>query len=322
MRESKVAWPSGKARVCKTFYGGSIPPATSSILIRQLNVRERSVCLYTPLLFFVLSAYQTWPTVKIINTCLLIILGFASANKGMAQDIKSEEKSLLVKFQRIDYWSSQGNPDSLQAANDAFSKSLADLASTNSISLSYDFPLLRKSNLFIATSSDKKFRIYSWDTWTGGSMHIFRDVWQWMGNLHVDAFGEGPDTSEVSSSSPLCGSILTVLTPRDTFYIAVNTYINSTKDCYERLQGYAIHQQSLDDTAHIFKTHTGLKDGIGYEYDFFSVVDRPERPIILAKYDSLNKVLSIPVILKNGTVTDRWIRYSWIGKYFERVTPP
>lgn len=49
----KVVWPSGEARVCKTFHGGSIPPATSdkvwTSFIWQAIVR-RGACLCAPYL--------------------------------------------------------------------------------------------------------------------------------------------------------------------------------------------------------------------------------------------------------------------------------
>jgi hypothetical protein len=53
-----VAWPSGQVRVCKTFYGGSIPPTTSNQLSISSDAIEvfsygkqsldRGVFLYAP----------------------------------------------------------------------------------------------------------------------------------------------------------------------------------------------------------------------------------------------------------------------------------
>jgi hypothetical protein len=62
-----------------------------------------------------------------------------------------------------------------------------------------------------------------------------------------------------------------------------------------------------------------LKNSISFEYDFFSVVDRPERPIQLIKYDQTKKTIYIPVVFENGKVTDKYITYKFTGEYFEKI---
>jgi hypothetical protein len=54
LKSEKVMWPSGKARVCKTLYDGSIPSVTSqeALVLWQAIVRG-GVFPYPPF-FFVL----------------------------------------------------------------------------------------------------------------------------------------------------------------------------------------------------------------------------------------------------------------------------
>jgi hypothetical protein len=78
----------------------------------------------------------------------------------------------------------------------------------------------------------------------------------------------------------------------------------------------------LNDTTKLIKTQKGLINEINVAYDVFSVVDRPERPIKLIKYDSDKKTIYIPVVYENGKVTNKFIVYQFNGQYFEHVVTP
>ncbi len=73
------------------------------------------------------------------------------------------------------------------------------------------------------------------------------------------------------------------------------------------------------------KAETNLKrHKVGFEYNFFSVVDRKERPIKLILYDKTTKTLKIPVVIEdeefqNGRVTNKFISYKFDGTYFVKV---
>jgi len=75
----------------------------------------------------------------------------------------------------------------------------------------------------------------------------------------------------------------------------------------------------LNDTLKLFKTKTNLLNEIEVNFDFFSVVQRPERPLRLIKYDPDKKIIYIPIVLENGKVTDRYILYQFKGQYFEQI---
>lgn len=63
-----------------------------------------------------------------------------------------------------------------------------------------------------------------------------------------------------------------------------------------------------------------MESDIGIGYDFFSVVDRTERPLELIKYDPETKTIRVPVVNEeNGSVTDKFKEYKFTGKYFEEV---
>lgn len=102
------------------------------------------------------------------------------------QHLKKIDKKLNATFGKIDYWSSFSgynekiNPsDSLENANDLFEKMLLEYTSSNSQTISYSFKDLADNGLKIVTSESGLFRIYSWDTSTGGTMHYYRNVFQY-----------------------------------------------------------------------------------------------------------------------------------------------
>lgn len=245
------------------------------------------------------------------SICFLSLFLFAHT-----RDMPAIEHDLLAKYQRIDYWAADTSADpmarvdSLEKANAVFQRALLSVANQYPASLSYDFKLLKKAGVFITTSSDGRFRAYSWDTETGGTMHIFQNVYQWSGNNRVRA-----TAADEEKTDAFCATIYTV----DSSYLVVNNAILSTSDAYESIQAFTIDKEKLNDTVHLFKTPTGLKNQVGFDYDFFSVVDRPERPLILTRYDSSTKTVYIPVVLPKGKVTNRWITYRWTGQYFEKA---
>ena len=69
----------------------------------------------------------------------------------------------------------------------------------------------------------------------------------------------------------------------------------------------------------IFKTKTKKLNNISVEFDFFSVADRPERPLELISYDEKKKIIYIPVVNNNGKVSNKNILYQLKGGYFEFI---
>jgi hypothetical protein len=75
----------------------------------------------------------------------------------------------------------------------------------------------------------------------------------------------------------------------------------------------------------LIKTASGLTDSLGFSYNFFSVVERRERPVKLISFDKKTNTLKIPVVIEdkefsNGRVTNRFISYRFNGTYFVKVS--
>jgi hypothetical protein len=105
-------------------------------------------------------------------------------------------------------------------------------------------------------------------------------------------------------------------------YMMRSTAILSTSLMYESVDLFSIDGNQLNDNIKLIKTKSGLTQRLGFEYDFFSVVDRPERPIRLIQVNPKQKTIQIPVVMEDkefrngGRVTNRFITYKFNGQYF------
>jgi hypothetical protein len=247
-------------------------------------------------------------------------------SKAQNNDLKKAEKDLLSHLKKINYWvfNPQYNEkihsgDSIAIENGIFRKKLNYYTSRFSGTIKYDFSELQKEGLTIATSDDGLFRIYSWDTWTGGTMHYFDNIFQFKINDRVMSLHY--DSSEIENNEDDPKSwyekIYSLKFDNKTIYIGVYNAIFSSKDAVEGIKLFEIIKNGLNDTIKLIKTKSGLHNELSYEYNFFSVVDMKERPTI--SYDKASKTIYLPLVQEDGTVTKKFIKYKFTRKYFEKI---
>ena len=92
-----------------------------------------------------------------------------------------------------------------------------------------------------------------------------------------------------------------------------------SKDSKQSITVYSIEGNKLTDTARLFKTKTKKLNSIDVSFDFFSVVDRPERPLELISYDDKLNIIYIPVVNDKDQVTKKNILYQLKDGYFEFI---
>lgn len=247
-------------------------------------------------------------------TLILSLVGqFSYGQINSCEEVGKDLTKLYDKIFPFYY----GDYDSLSFYSDLFSTKLTNYIKDNPTTLDCKFKSLTDSNTCsIVTSADNSFRIYSWDTWLGGTMHNYKNLFQFKseGRVHTLAFdyGEGDMGTYFTDvfSFKANGKI---------YFLGVSGGSLSTKDSYQVIRAYSISDSTIDDSVKLIKTASGLQNSISIEYDFFSVAARPERPIKLIKYDSDKKIIYIPVVWENGKVTDKYVRYQFTGQYFERL---
>jgi hypothetical protein len=231
-------------------------------------------------------------------------------------DFKEIETDLLRAHSKLFSFYQHDN-DSLETQSGLFSNKLAGYIKNNPATLSYPFRVLQDSNAVdIVTSADSLFRIYSWDTWLGGTMHFFDNIYQYRSADKVYFQHSEKDKNDPAA---FYSEIFTLKTESKTWYLVVGNTISSTKDAGQFIKALAIENGGVNDTVKLFRTKTKSLNEIYVSFDFFSVVDRPERPLKLIKYDPDKRIVYIPLVKEEGKVTDQFILYQFNGQYFEHI---
>jgi hypothetical protein len=245
--------------------------------------------------------------------CLLFffLTNFSNAQKG---EWGSKERELSQHYAKILKYTGE-QADSVSVYSTRFSKEFRALIATNPASIGYGFKSLTDSNYVrIITAADGNCRIYSWDNWTGGTMHFFEQIFQYKQDGKV--FTKIINRKE-TDPGVYCSAIYSLAANNTAYYLVIQNGIYSSSDVSQSIQIFNIDKQQLIDTAKLFKTKTKLLNTIKVDYDFFSVVDRPERPVAVIKYDEKLKIIYIPVVNQKKQVTDKNFIYQFKDNYFE-----
>lgn len=234
------------------------------------------------------------------------------------------QRDLLRQFEKISYWadydvadSNIDKYDSLSHVNEVFASKLLAYTSRQPSSITDAFTALRDKGLTVATADDGLFRIYSWDDQSGGTMRYFKTIFQYKSGTKLYSKVIRDETSQEELGG-WYSDIYTFKNAGKTYYIAVKHGIYSSKDCYQGIKIFSIENGVLIHDEKLIKTKTAIRNELGFNFDFFSVVDRPERPVKLIDYNANEKTISIPVVWKNGKVTSKLIIYKFTGEYFEK----
>jgi len=257
-----------------------------------------------------------------IVSLLLITASFCSAQT--LTKVEDEILAHMVKLEKASNYGGSSDYDVLAKENQAIRAALlkygvrADVLASPAVRL--------KKKLTITTSRDGKLRTYSWDSEEGGTMHDFLTVYQFRGKSgKVHAWAEPYSQSmENRGAGGFVQQIFQTDAAAGPIYLAVSTTVDSTSLAGQTIMALAIDGEKLDRNPKVIKTASGVTSSIGFQYDFFSVVDHPERPVKLFFYDDTTKSFRFPVVIADkktpqGRVTNRFITYRYNGKYFERA---
>ena len=189
--------------------------------------------------------------------------------------------------------------------------------------LKYDFPKL-KEEMFIATSKDGRFRVYSWDLQSGGTMHEHDLVIQYVGKSGKTLAWSAPEDAEYAEFGGFFTDVFQVATPKGVIYLPVSTTIASSSLNGQSIIAVRIVGDDLDLKANVIKTASGPTNSISFAYDFFTVVDRPERPVRLFAFNEARTEFTFPVVIEDektpqGRVTNKFITYRFNGTHFVKV---
>lgn len=244
---------------------------------------------------------------------IISINGVAQTNKAIASELRGHLNRLSKNV---------GNEKALDRENKLIKQKLIKYGKRAS-TLKYSFSEL-DGQMYIATSKDGKLRIYSWDTKTGGTMKFFDGIYQYQ-NSRGKVYSKPYPASRDFAARGFYSQIFEVDTGTGKAYLANSNLILSNAMMHQDLEAFAIEGAKLNTDLRLIRTTTAMRNSVGFDYDFFSVVDRPERPVKLFSYDETKKQFSFPIVLKDkkfpngGRVTNKFITYRFNGKYFVKI---
>lgn len=256
---------------------------------------------------------------KVLLPIFLAILSLGAFAQTPAE-IEAELLGHLENVSKYGSYSGDFDEDKVTIGNEAIRTKLIQHGTRKDV-LAYPFPKL-KGEMFVATSPDGRLRIYSWDLQTGGTMHDFASVYQYQGKsgkvyTWIAEVGD-------ESAGAFYTDIFQTASKKGPIYLAASTFIGSTSSHGQSIHGLRIIGEKLESNAKVIRTAKGLTDSVGFAYDFFTVVDRPERPVKLFTYNEAKKEFSFPVVIEDGEtpqgrVTKDLIRYRFNGTHFVKV---
>jgi hypothetical protein len=237
--------------------------------------------------------------------------------KSSLQENEIELNNIYKKINDARLGSDTINWKALETENNKFENKILKNLSGNPQSIIYPFDSLKNNNINIVSSKDKLLRIYSWNTWKGGTMYDFVNLFQYKSNGKVfTKIIKDTVTDGEGEYTPFYSQIFTLKNKKDTYYLCVYNGIYSSKDASQSIKILKIDNNKLEDVK-LIKTENGLTNSIDLYFDFFSVVDRPERPLKLIKYDHEKKEIYIPILTEKEEVTNRFQIYNFNGEFFE-----
>lgn len=232
---------------------------------------------------------------------------------------KSLEAELNKQFQKIYYWDGRHEMsdiidtyDSMQRANNYILTQLVKQGYNNRAFFNYPFTSLSEY-LDVVSSKDKSFRIYSWDTYTGGTMHIFFAVAQYSGSGNK-VFTQALTDTTGDDPGLWYSKIYAFSDKGRNYYFCVGSGKYSTTDLGQEVIVYAVKGSGLV-PATIIKTAKGLTNSIHISYDLSNLDGKTDHSIV---FDESSNELKIPVVNEKGKMSNKNIIYKFNGKYFER----
>lgn len=188
-----------------------------------------------------------------------------------------------------------------------------------------------KEGLLFATSDDKRFRAYTWDENTGGTMHFYSALVQYIdddGNSHglYEASWLNEDEESTNQVAGRLYDLATIHAAKQTYgspiYVLASHAIGSNIDRAITIKLFQINNDSLNNP-NLIKTRTRYTDEISFSYDASSLyVNKINRQLF--EFNSSDNSFSFPVVLASdkfysGEVTKKRIVYRFDGQYFKRV---
>lgn len=250
----------------------------------------------------------------------LILTLFFSADLYAQDKEVIQEKILfyLSETKRLKY--SLDDYDSLDWTNAQLMSYLRDI-SKNPATLQYSFDDMALQGMNIVTSEDKKLRIYSWDTETGGTMRFFNELIQYRTSNGAESYVLNDVNIRDAEEQPNNGESFIKLYQIQTknqssIYLGFYVSIGSTRDIVKGVKVFTIDDNRLNDSIRVFQKANEQLNNVSYYFDYHLSRNRSgklKNDIYLSKE---KQELYVPVVNEDYAITNKSLVYKFNGKKF------
>ncbi len=240
-----------------------------------------------------------------------------------AQPVREVEDSIAFYLNTIEKWSLYNydsrldKEDSNTVWNNKLLSYLKYALVRHPQTLSYPFDSKILPRMRIASSNDKRFRIYSWDMQGGGTMHGYNSIVQYKSGkevrtriFYVDTIMNG----EWTGPGYFYPEVHTIVSKNGSTYYAVIRLAQYSSAVHSvGVQCFAINNGLVNDTVKLFKTKNGYLNSIDVEYDDTELKEMTKVPEI--HFSSDNTEMYIPLI-DNDRYKGKYLVYKFDGYKF------
>ncbi len=249
----------------------------------------------------------------------LSLIGFVCGAANAAEKASTSTSEVDAKIaQLLTRLNQTASEDSTKtgAINNELIKYLKSVLSNPAV-LSAVLPKAKDAGLTKLVSDDAKVCFYSWDSQTGGSMHFFNDFAQWKSSKGVKWRDLNPHSGKDGdlNTGYFFHNLYSVLTADGrAVYLPTSRAIYSGPDHSDEITAYAINAANNEENLveiPFFKTKKKLLKTIKVP-----AVENEWNENGLIKFKDHNKTLLIPITVKDGGATGRFLTYRFNGHYF------
>jgi hypothetical protein len=258
-------------------------------------------------------------TLKILLATAIVAVLHTIVFSQIPAKIESEMLAALDRIEKSGSYFGNYDEEKSNKANDDL-RSLLVRHGKRKDTLKFAFTKLRKE-MDVETSRDGRFRVYSWDMSTGGTMRDYDCVFQFQGQSgRVNTWACSTDRGDDVGASYL--RIFQVASKAGTICLANSRFIGDGQDHGQAIEAYRITGNELERKPKVIKTKSGLTNEVSFEYSPFTIERGDEGTLV--SFDAATSSFRFPIVKDEvdagaGRVTSGFITYKFNGKYFVKV---
>jgi len=252
--------------------------------------------------------------IKLIRIALLIIITLNTQSTfAQADKFKIFDSYITQKYQKL---INSNESEDYDVLNNQILNQLNDFLNQNPSSIQFKFDSL-SNYINILTSPDSLFKVYSWYTYNGGTMHFYRSIFQFKNQdkvyLKVEADSADIDPDNYCKYFEL--KQLKILNKKVYIVKSVTNY--SSNDYSYKIVAFEIDKNLLK-PYNLFQTKNKLISEIKVNFEVSKIGEEINDKLEIKINNSTSHIF-IPLINDDGSFKMKFLDYKFNGNYFKYV---